>query len=76
MPPPGKVEIVTPRPNTMKHPVWIDGEWEWNSRRWLWKENGWHDEPPDKGYAPPITRRLPDGRILYLPGKKDEPVPP
>ena len=86
MPPPGKVEIVPPRPATLKHPVWIDGEWEWTGRRWTWKEPGkdpgkapgWVDAPPDAAYALPLTLRLPDGRLVHFPGgwKKDKPPPP
>ncbi len=78
VPPPGKVEVVTPRPKEMKHPVWIDGEWEWSGRRWTWKEHGWVDAPPGQSYARPTTARLPDGRLVYYPGawKKDAPPSP
>ena len=68
MPPPGKVEVVPSRPKDMKHPVWIDGEWEWSGRRWTWKEHGWQESPKDQSYAPPTTRRLPDGRLAHYPG--------
>jgi hypothetical protein len=76
MPPPGKVEIVPPRPKDMKDPVWIDGEWKWNDRRWVWEEHGWVDAPPGEVYAPPQTQRLPDGRIVHLPGVWKKPEPP
>lgn len=78
MPPPGKVEIVPPKPPEMKHPVWIDGEWEWTGRRWSWKERGWTDAPEGMVFAPPLTRRLPDGRIIHLPGewRKEEAAKP
>ncbi len=77
MPPPGKVETVPPRPKDMKHPVWVDGEWEWTGRRWTWKEHGWEDQQPGMVYAPPLTRRVPDGRIEHLRGiwRKEEPGP-
>jgi len=77
-PPPGRVEVVPPRPRELKHPVWVDGEWEWVGRRWVWKERGWQDEPPGAYYAPPVTKRQPDGRLLHFPGtwKKDEPAGP
>jgi hypothetical protein len=52
----------------MKHPVWIDGEWEWTGRRWTWKDHGWTEEMPGMVYAPPLTRRTQDGRIEHFPG--------
>jgi hypothetical protein len=76
-PPPGKVEIIQPPPPGMKHPVWVDGEQEWKGSRWVWKEGGWHDEAPDEVYAPPITERQPDGRLVHLGGKwRKAPGPP
>lgn len=75
MPPPGKVEIVPARPPALKHPVWIDGEWEWTGRLWTWKEHGWVDPSPGDAYALPLTQRLPDGRLVHFHGvwKKDGP---
>jgi hypothetical protein len=82
MPPPGKVEVIPPRPKDLKHPVWIDGEWEWSGRRWTWKEHGWQEQPSGESYAPPTTRRLPDGRLAHYRGawksdaeKPDAPKP-
>ncbi len=78
MPPPGNVEIVPPRPKEFKRPVWIDGEWQWTGRRWVWKDHGWQDAPPDQFYEAPVTRRLVDGRLVHFPGlwKKNEPAKP
>jgi hypothetical protein len=70
-PPAGKVEIVPPKPETMKDPVWIDGQWDWNGRRWVWKDGGWEDQkehPPGSYYAPPATVRLADGTLVYFRG--------
>lgn len=75
MPPPGNVEIVPPPPRELKHPVWVDGEWLWNGRRWVWKEHGWQDLPRGQEYELPTTKRLPDGRLVHFPGKW-KPVPP
>jgi hypothetical protein len=76
-PPPGQVEIIPQRPAGLKHPVWLDGEWEWSGRRWVWKEHGWQEEPPGEVYALPVTRRQPqsDGKLVHLPGtwRKDGP---
>jgi hypothetical protein len=79
MPPPGKVEIVPPRPPGMKHPVWIDGEWVWSgNRRWVWQEHGWEEDRPGQSYELPVTKRLPDGKLVHFPGQwqKPEATPP
>ncbi len=68
-PDPGKVEIISPRPPELKHPVWVDGQWDWTGSRWQWKEGGWEDEPPDMYYAPPILSRLDDGTLVYKRGR-------
>jgi len=67
-PPPGEVEVIPPRPPTLKHPVWVDGEQQWNGRRWAWKEGGWRDEAPDEYFAPSTTKRASDGTLLHNPG--------
>jgi hypothetical protein len=66
--PPGEVEIIPPRPPNLKHPVWVDGEQQWNGRRWAWKDGGWRDQAPDEYFAPPITWRASDGTLLHYPG--------
>jgi len=69
LPPPGKVEIVRPRPSKLKDPVWVEGQWVWTGARWQWKEGGWEDQPSDQYYAEPIFVRLDDGTIMYVPGR-------
>lgn len=69
MPPPGKVAVVAKPPETMKNPVWIDGEWEWTGRRWQWKEGRWEDAKPGLYYASPMTLRLSDGTIAHYKGR-------
>ena len=74
MPPHGKVEIAPPAPPAMHNAVWIDGEWEWSGRRWTWKEHGWQEAPKDQVYELPVTKRLPDGRLVHFGGHwKKEP---
>jgi hypothetical protein len=74
MPPPGKVEIVPPHPPELKRPVWIDGEWEWSAgRRWVWKEHGWEENHPGEVYELPVTKRLPDGKLVHFPGRWKRP---
>jgi hypothetical protein len=72
-PPPGKVEIILDRPPTLKHPVWVDGQWLWMGRRWTWKDGGWEENREGEYYAPPKTARIWDGTLVHYPGlwKKD-----
>lgn len=75
LPPPGKVEVVQQPPSTMKHPLWIDGEWEWTGRRWQWKAGRW-EEPEGDYWAPPITVRMSDGTLAHFGGRwKKGPAP-
>jgi hypothetical protein len=67
-PPPGEVEVIPPRPPAFKHPVWVDGEQQWNGRRWAWKDGGWRDQASDEYFAPPTTERASDGTLVHYPG--------
>jgi hypothetical protein len=67
-PPPGKVQVVPPPPAEMKKPVWIDGEYEWNGRRWVWKAGRW-EEPQGDYWATAITVRMPDGTLAHFKGQ-------
>jgi hypothetical protein len=62
-PPPARVEFVPPPPRDAD--TWIDGEWDWNGRRWAWTYGGWVTAPPDAIFSRWKTRRLPDGTLLY-----------
>jgi hypothetical protein len=68
MPPPGRVLVVGKAPESMKNPVWIDGEWLWTGRRWQWKDGRWEDAQPGQYYAAPLTLRLSDGTIAHYKG--------
>ena len=67
-PPPGKAEVIPPRPADLKQPVWIDGEWEWTGRRWQWKNGRWEEAPRGQVFAPAILVRRNDGSFAYFPG--------
>lgn len=80
-PPPGKVEVVPEPPKEMKKPVWIDGEWQWRGRRWVWQVGAWQELNPGSYYAPATAVRLADGTLVYFTGKwkprsKTPPPPP
>lgn len=75
VPPPGKVQVVPPPPATMKNPVWIDGEYSWNGRRWVWNAGRW-EEPKGDYWAPSLTVRMPDGSLAHFKGRwKKRPAP-
>jgi hypothetical protein len=67
-PPPGKVEIVPPRPADIKKPVWIDGEWQWKARRWVWAPGSWQESLTGGCYAPSATARQSDGTLVFFAG--------
>jgi hypothetical protein len=66
-PPPAQVEIIPLRPPDAGA-VWVDGEWSWQGKRWVWLPGGWV-VPPARGYfAPWLVYRLDNGRLLFAPG--------
>jgi hypothetical protein len=68
-PPPSKVEVIAEKPpNLAPTAVWIDGQWHWESRRWVWEDGGWKVPPPKSYYAKPTTVRLADQTIVYFTG--------
>jgi hypothetical protein len=68
-PPPARVEIIPDPPKEMKNPVWIDGEWQWKGRRWVWQRGQWEMPLPGGYYAPSATVALSDGTLAWFPGK-------
>jgi len=65
-PPPAHVEVVPRRPRD--ECVWVDGQWTWQGKRWLWESGGWVVPPAGAYYAPWLTNREPDGRLLFTSG--------
>jgi hypothetical protein len=49
-PPAAAAEIVPPKP----HPdaVWIDGQWSWRGRYFVWQRGGWVVPPPNAAFSP------------------------
>jgi hypothetical protein len=66
-PPPARVEIVQARPEP--DAVWVDGEWQWKGRRWIWQPGGWQIPYPGAYYAPSVTVRLADGQLAWFRGQ-------
>lgn len=67
-PPPPKVEVIRAAPADLKDPVWIDGQWAWQSRRWIWIDGKWEAQHPNGYYARPKTVMLADKTIAYFQG--------
>ena len=67
-PPPAQVEVIQPPPEGLEKAVWIDGEWQWRSRRWVWLPGRWEVPYPDAYYAPAATVRRADGDLVSFAG--------
>ena len=65
-PPPARVEVIPPSHKDTE--VWVDGQWLWRGRRWLWEAGGFVVPPKDSYYAPAITLRQADGTLAYFEG--------
>lgn len=68
-PPPARAEVIPEKPTGMTDPVWIDGDWQWKGRRWVWQPGQWVVPDPALAYALPKTLRLSDGTLGWYPGK-------
>src|ERR1700759_4439944 len=65
-PPPARVEFVPKQPS--KDAVWIDGEWQWQGRRWAWRIGRWVVPPAGARFAPWMMVRDPAGVVYYAEG--------
>lgn len=75
-PPPARVETIPRMPREMKQKaVWIDGEWQWKGRRWIWQEGRWELPYPDGYFAPATTLRISDGTLYYYQGEWKKALP-
>ena len=66
-PPAALAETVSERP---AHPdvVWIDGEWRYRGRAFVWRRGGWVVPPPASRFAPWRSWYRRDGRLVLAPG--------
>ncbi|NUP05226.1 MAG: BcpO-related WXXGXW repeat protein [Polyangiaceae bacterium] len=62
-PPPARVEDV-PAPKRVGD-VWIDGQWDWDGRRWRWQAGAWVSPPPNAYFTPWTTERRDNGRLYF-----------
>jgi hypothetical protein len=64
-PPPGRVEVVPPRPDGAD--AWVDGEWILRHGRWYWLLGRWVKTPDGATYSPWVVVRAVDGTPFYAP---------
>lgn len=65
-PPAALVEVVPDRPDGSS--VWVDGNWVWRGRYYVWQRGGWVHAPSSSAYASWQVYLAPDGRLLFAPG--------
>ncbi|MEJ7730838.1 MAG: hypothetical protein WKG00_16670 [Polyangiaceae bacterium] len=68
-PPAARAEIISAPPKEMTSPVWVDGEWQWKGRRWVWQRGQWENLQPGAYYAPSTVITLADGSIGWYGGR-------
>jgi hypothetical protein len=78
-PPAGLAETVPPEPER-GGAVWIDGEWAFHGRTYVWQRGGWVYPPRDASFAPWRALYQSDGRLFLAPGtwydRSGKPLPP
>lgn len=67
-PPPAKVDVIGVPPSEMADPVWVDGQWEWRGRAWVWEPGKWRSRPTSQYYAAPAIVRRADGQLVWFAG--------
>jgi hypothetical protein len=65
-PPPARVEVVPPEPSVGA--VWLDGEWQYARKRWVWSPGRWVEPIPGATYSPWQTARATDGSLYMAKG--------
>ena len=65
-PPAAAPEIVSPSPDDAA--VWVDGQWVWRSRYYVWQRGGWVIPPRRAYYAASARRYAPDGTLFFAEG--------
>jgi len=66
-PPAGLAETVPPRPAS-DDAVWIDGEWLFHGRSFVWQRGGWLIPPRGARFAPWRALYQRNGRLMLAPG--------
>lgn len=65
-PPPARVELIPAQRDPAQ--VWVDGQWDWDLREWVWHRGEWTTPPSADAYFTPWTTvRSSDGRLYFVP---------
>jgi len=67
-PPSAKVDVIGNPPKDMLDPVWVDGQWLWRGRAWVWESGKWWARPAAEYYAAPAIVRRADGKLMWFAG--------
>lgn len=80
-PPPAALVEVVPAPRPAGA-VWVDGNWVWRGRYYVWQRGGWMQQLDGLSYASWQCRLANDGRLLFAKGtwydvhREPAPAPP
>jgi len=66
-PPAALAETIPPRPAGL-NVVWIDGEWRYHGRGYVWRRGGWVAPPPGSRFGAWRSWYRRDGRLMLAPG--------
>lgn len=62
-PPAALVEVVPPSPASLS--VWLDGDWRWQGKFYLWRRGGWVDVPSGSYFADWQSYYTGEGRLMF-----------
>jgi hypothetical protein len=65
-PPAAAAEVVPPSPRA--DAVWVDGQWTWRGRYYVWQRGGWVVPPPGAYFAPWQKYYTADGTLYFADG--------
>jgi hypothetical protein len=65
-PPAAAVEVVPPSPRS--DAVWVDGQWIWRGRYYVWQRGGWLIPPAGAYFAPWSKFYTRDGTLYFADG--------
>jgi hypothetical protein len=67
-PPPAALVEVVPGAPEDDGAVWVDGNWIWRGRYYVWQRGGWLLPSEGARYAPWQSLLAKDGRVVFAPG--------
>jgi hypothetical protein len=67
-PPPAALAETVPEPPDRDGAVWVDGEWVFHGKSFVWRRGGWVVPPPASRFAPWRAWYRRDGRLMLASG--------